>query len=315
MLQQTQVSRVLEKFEPFLARFPSARALAEAPEQEVLAAWSGLGYYRRAKSLHAAAKAIVTDHSGRVPDAVDALLTLPGIGRYTAGAIASMVFGQPAPIVDGNVTRVLLRLHGRSLAHGSPEALAWSWTRSEQLVAESAAPADFNEGLMELGATICTPRNPDCAKCPLRANCVANAQGLQNQIPLPKKPASRRALHCASALLQDSQGRLLVEPRDARGLWANMWQAPTLESADAAPDAAALHAWLGLSSLKPHSTFAHGTTHRDVIFYIWRTHPLTPTAAKRLTKSRPQAQWLSATEIAALPLSNPQRRILLTEAR
>jgi A/G-specific adenine glycosylase len=315
MLQQTQVSRVLERFDLFLARFPTVDALAAAPERDALALWSGLGYYSRARNLHAAAKAIVEVHGGCIPESLEELLTLPGVGRYTAGAIASMVFGQPAPIVDGNVTRVLLRIEGRSLAHGSPQALRWAWRRSEQLVAAARTPALFNEGLMELGATICTPRNPSCDRCPLRNTCRAREQGAQHRIPRPKQAAARRALHCASVLLRDSKDRLLVEPRAPRGLWASLWQAPTLESPDTAPDLGALHDWLGIPRLKSVSSFRHGTTHRSVVFHVWQSPPLTPAAAKRLARNRPTAEWLAPAEIAALPLSNPQRRILLASHR
>ncbi|MFG0315432.1 MAG: A/G-specific adenine glycosylase, partial [Phycisphaerales bacterium] len=162
MLQQTQVSRVIEKFGPFLERFPTVEALAAAPEDDVLAAWSGLGYYRRARLLHACAKAIVEHHDGVVPDSLDDLLELPGIGRYTAGAIASMVFGQRAPIVDGNVARVLLRVHNKPVPQTEKTTIDWAWQRAEELVGACDDPAVFNEAMMELGATVCVPKGPRC---------------------------------------------------------------------------------------------------------------------------------------------------------
>jgi A/G-specific adenine glycosylase len=312
MLQQTQVSRVLERFERFIARFPTPAALAEAQEQEVLAQWAGLGYYRRARHLHAAARMIVERHGGCVPENLNGLRELPGVGRYTAGAIASIVFGRHVPIVDGNVTRVLLRVHGRSLPHGSPQALAWAWRQAGSLVASCGRPALFNEGLMELGATICTPRNPACARCPLRGHCLARARGQQHRIPRPKRSPARSSLHCASVLVTDRAGRLLVEPRDTRGLWGGLWQTPTLESTQQ-PRAPAIRAWLGLRTIELHATFAQATTHRDVVFHVWHAPPLTPAGAALASAARPHARWLTKRQIDALPLSTPQRRILLAK--
>jgi A/G-specific adenine glycosylase len=162
MLQQTQVSRVVERFANFMARFPTVRSLADAPEQEVLAAWQGLGYYRRARFLHRAAQAIRDMHGAEVPDNVAALAALPGVGRYTAGAIASIVFGQAAAIVDGNVLRVLSRLADHETRMGDPAAERWAWRESTRLVQVASAPGVTNEALMELGATVCTPAAPRC---------------------------------------------------------------------------------------------------------------------------------------------------------
>ena len=214
MLQQTQVSRVLEKFGPFIVRFPTIGALAAATEDDVLAAWSGLGYYRRARLLHAAARGIVADFEGTVPRDTPALMTIPGIGRYTAGAISSIVFGRNAPIVDGNVTRVLLRLDGVMARHGSKEAADYAWPRAETLAGAAhglGVIAAFNEGLMELGATVCTPRNPACGVCPLRAHCRARKWGTQEEIPLPKKAPARLAVVHTALLVKDEGERVLLE--------------------------------------------------------------------------------------------------------
>src|SRR5690606_18318055 len=174
MLQQTQVSRVLEKFGPFLERFPSVEALAAADEGQIAAAWSGLGYYRRARHLQAAARAIVAEHGGRVPTKAATLENLPGIGRYTAGAISSIVFGEPVPVVDGNVTRVVLRIEGRDLPQEAPATARFVWERAAALVevaagtkAKGIGPGFLNEALMELGATVCVPRSPRCLECPI----------------------------------------------------------------------------------------------------------------------------------------------------
>ncbi|MFN9968973.1 MAG: A/G-specific adenine glycosylase, partial [Phycisphaerae bacterium] len=258
MLQQTQVSRVLEKFEPFLQRFPTVGALAAAPEQDVLAAWSGLGYYRRARLLHACAKSIVRDFGGVVPRDVDSLQELPGIGRYTAGAIASIVFNRPEPIVDGNVCRVLQRLDAKPGSASDKEVIAWAWERAESLVrqcpnspshlaarsegasthrangADAVTPATFNEGLMELGALVCTPAAPKCLVCPLRDLCLAREQGLVDEIPAPKARAKRSRVYHDTVVVWRKTARgveVLLEQRPATGLWAGLWQPPTVESA------------------------------------------------------------------------------------
>jgi len=178
MLQQTQVARVIEKFTEFVGRFPTVEALARADEGGVLAVWSGLGYYRRARHLHRAAREIVARFEGRVPTTVEELMTLPGVGRYTAGAVASMVFGRAEPLVDGNVARVLVRIEGRECS--AAEGVAWAWERAGELVRIAEAPKGqsakrsllgpgvFNEGLMELGAVVCVPRGPRCGVCPVR---------------------------------------------------------------------------------------------------------------------------------------------------
>ncbi|MEM9374068.1 MAG: A/G-specific adenine glycosylase, partial [Planctomycetota bacterium] len=200
MLQQTQVSRVLEKYTPFLERFPTAEALAAAAEADVLAEWSGLGYYRRARLLHAAAKAVVHDHAGSFPTDPARIRSLPGVGRYTAGAVASIVFGQREPILDGNVERVLLRLHAKPDPPKDKATQAWAWDRAQQLVDASDSPGVLNEGLMELGAIVCTPGAPKCRACPLRRACEAHRRGTAEEIPEPKPRARQKDWFAAWAL-------------------------------------------------------------------------------------------------------------------
>ena len=160
MLQQTQVARVVERYRAFLRRFPSVRVLAEAREQQVLAEWQGMGYYRRARNLHAAAKMIVRDFGGRVPRTADKLRKLRGVGRYTAASIASIVYGERTPLVDGNVQRVLARLDARPGRAQDPKLVKWAWRRAAELVELVDSPGSLNEGLMELGAVVCTPGSP-----------------------------------------------------------------------------------------------------------------------------------------------------------
>lgn len=326
MLQQTQVARVLEKFEPFMTRFATPRMLAEAAEHDVLALWSGLGYYRRARLLHACAKAIVERHAGRVPESVDALRALPGLGRYTAGAIASIVFGAATPIVDGNVARVLLRVSARQGVTAA-DAMEWAWDEAEDLVnAAAAAGVDvgvMNEAMMELGATVCTPRLPRCDACPIAALCRARADGTQESIPEPKRAAARRAI-TADVLVIRRGDRVLVRRRPARGMWAGLWEAPTRErpgtpegSGNAADtliadlgltDAGLEPSLCALESGRPETAFLHKTTHRDVYFRVWR---VTGERSRSVPKTKDESwRWVRLEELDGLGLSNPQAGIL-----
>lgn len=305
MLQQTQASRVAQRLPPFLERFPSLEALAGASVDEVLAAWDGLGYYRRARLLHAAAGAIVRQHAGRVPADVGVLRTLPGIGDYTAGAIASMVFNLATPAVDGNVARVLARVGGVRAAHNSREILAAARDRVRRLLPH-ARPAALNEALMELGATVCTPRSPRCGACPIRGMCEARARGQEETIPLPRAAPARRVLRLHCVVVRCGAG-VLVEQRGDSGLWHGLWQAPTLEASRATRED--LSAWLGHPVSMLVERFTHTTTHRDVRFRVWRAE--TPRGARARALARRGRRWVDALDAIALPA--PQRRILERE--
>lgn len=309
MLQQTQVSRVMERYNDFLAAFPTAEALAHADEDRVLELWSGMGYYQRARRLQAAAKALVDAHNGVWPTEPPSLMTLPGVGRYTAGAIASLAFGVRTPLADGNVARVLLRVHGREGSLNDPKTMRWVWERADALVKATPARtpvALLNEGLMELGATLCTPKAPKCEGCPWRGVCVAERDGLVDAIPAPKKAAEKKMLWCASLLVRDDTGRCLVEKRPSAGLWSGLWQAPTLETTERLTSrAVALAFGLG-GGLRRVEAFSFATTHRDVRFEVWSGNDL---PADRKTT------WKSLEQIERLGLSTPQRRILLRTAQ
>tara|TARA_R110002072_G_scaffold42064_9_gene117855 strand:- start:152326 stop:153366 length:1041 start_codon:yes stop_codon:yes gene_type:complete len=302
MLQQTQVSRVLEKYEPFITQFPTVQSLANAPEDEVLAAWAGLGYYRRARMLHACAKAIVEEHNAQVPEDVKTLQTLPGIGRYTAGAIASMVFGQREPIVDGNVTRVLLRLHNKPEPQTDKDTVKWAWDRADELVKSASRPAVFNEAMMELGATCCTPKNIRCARCPWKSQCQAFAHGTTESIPLPKPKAKQKPLYCATVVATKNNS-ILLEQRPDTGMWASMYQAPTIEHPDRAFTPAEIAEQLDIKAngLDELGRFKHITTHRVVEFVVYR-------AAK--VKPGPQHQYHPLVALDQIALSNAQRKVL-----
>lgn len=311
MLQQTQVARIAERFPGFLRRFPSIRALAAADLDEVLAAWEGLGYYRRARLLHAAAIEIVSNHRGRVPSDPQALRSLPGIGRYTAGAVASLAFGRREPIVDGNVIRVTLRIDGRPLASDDPQAIAWSWERARELVEASSDPAVLNEGLMELGATVCTPASPRCGECPVQSICRAKAAGETSAIPLPKRPPSRRAIHHqAIAIPGTSTGTLLLRQRPAKGLWAGLWELPTIESPNAlSREEIAGRLDVPAEAVRECGSFLQKTTHRDVFFHVLAVSRDRAKAARGSAAAR-GATACNETERRLLAMGVPQRRTL-----
>ncbi len=294
MLQQTQVSRVIEKFSTFMERFPTVQSLANAEEQQVLAAWQGLGYYRRARHLHAAAKKIMTDYDGQVPRDVVQLRTLPGVGRYTAGAIASIVFSHPEPIVDGNVQRLLARLDAR---HSPP--VEEIWIRAEQLVRVAEKPGVFNEAMMELGATICTPKSPRCDACPVAQHCSARKRKMQSEIPVPKAAPRQEHVHHHAVVVM-RRNLLLVEQRPETGLWSNMWQVPTFESMTAlSAQSLAEQLKFRVNDLTKRESFTHMTTHRRISFHVFAGR----TRARR-------GHWLQIDDTGELPMSAAQRRIL-----
>lgn len=315
MLQQTQVSRVLEKFGPFMERFATVEALARADEAEVMAAWSGLGYYRRARLLQACAKTIVREHEGTVAAEVEKLKELPGIGRYTAGAIASIVFGEREAIVDGNVCRVLQRLEAKEGHAGDKKVVDWAWRRAEELVAVTSRGkevARFNEGLMELGATVCTPDGPKCGECPLAGECGARAGGCTATIPAAKPRAKKKAVHHDVVVVyrkrDGGEYEFLLERRPVTGLWAGLWQPPSLEGKPATPEFASLASKLGLprtlsaQSRLPCETIFQ-TTHRTVHFRAWATEA---TASFRAGQRR----WCRGTLLHAVGISNAHLALL-----
>ena len=224
MLQQTQVATVIPYYERFLAAFPDVRALAAASEDRVLEHWSGLGYYRRAHHLHAAAKAIVAEHRGAFPRDVDTLATLPGIGRTTASAIAAFAFGARAAILDGNVKRVLARHRGIAGYPGAPKTRGQLWRIADSLLPERDIET-YTQALMDLGATICTRSAPRCGDCPVAGDCVAR---IEERIATLPSPRPRKALpqRAVRALVIERAGTILFEKRPAAGIWGGLWSLP-----------------------------------------------------------------------------------------
>ncbi len=281
MLQQTRVDTVKAYWTPFMRQFPDVATLAAADLQQVLAAWSGLGYYRRARLLHQGARHVHTTLGGSLPVKPDELRTIPGIGRYTAGAIASIAHDSPHALVDGNVARVLSRLQAITDPKQQLPDASNHWSLTQQIL-EAGSPRVLAQALMELGATVCTPKLPCCGECPVRGECLALARDLVAEIPAPKQraPSPQQDLW---ALGLRRQGKLLLIRRPAEGLLASMWSLPLLERPAAAPEAphgslfdrakptpAAIRKATGLRVIKPEALrepIKHVFTHR--VWILW----------------------------------------------
>jgi A/G-specific adenine glycosylase len=277
MLQQTRVETVVPYYERFLSRWPTVEALAAADPDDVRAAWSGLGYYRRAKLMLDAAHAIVHQHDGRFPGAFEELAALPGLGRYTAGAVASIAYDTSVPAVDGNVLRVLARFGGveGDVTRGAPNRCIWSL--AEEL-ARGPSAGDLNQGLIEVGALICTPRNPSCDRCPLAEDCRARRDGTIDRIPPPKKRPARATIEVTALLCLESDS-VLLERQPEAGLFADLWCLPMLEGRlepDAIGDEAKRKYGWDLEAIEPGPEIKHVLTHRDLLMRVVRAggkHP------------------------------------------
>ena len=301
MLQQTRVGAVLEHYAEFLRRFPDLNSLAAAGAHDVLAAWSGLGYYRRARALHRAARIIVRDHGGNLPGNAAALQSLPGIGRYTASAIASIAFHEPCAVVDGNVERVLRRLLG-----WRKQPLSRIWNAAQQLLSRRS-PGNFNQAMMELGALVCLPVSPCCEVCPVRRQCAT-----RGPLQRPARPPRRTAEITYGLAARD--GRVYLVRRGRReSLMPGMWELPQLPNGDCAGSGAGNGAangaphlpgvgrcGSGCGSLKPDFTLHHSITVTDHTVHVWRV----PAAGLRC------GRWLPLQDAPALPLTGLARRIL-----
>jgi A/G-specific adenine glycosylase len=231
MLQQTQVSTVIPYFQRFMDRFPTVAELAAASLDEVLHLWSGLGYYARARNLHKAARTVVDRHGGRLPDSFQALLSLPGIGRSTAGAILALSADQRHPILDGNVKRVLCRYFAVRGWPGQRQIEKRLWSLADDLTPAERV-ADYTQAMMDLGATLCRRGQPDCEGCPLRSDCRARAEGIQSELPTPRPKKTRPRRQTRMLLVVDSGDRVLLRRREAHGLWGGLWSLPEQAPAD-----------------------------------------------------------------------------------
>jgi len=314
MLQQTRVDVVVPYYQRWMARFPTVEALAAAELDEVLPLWSGLGYYARARNLHAAARAVVERHAGRVPVEPEALRALPGVGAYTAGAIRSLAFGARAAVVDGNVERVLARVDAIDDVASTAGKRAL-WARAEALVPDDA-PGDYNQGLMELGATVCTPRDARCLVCPLASLCRGRATGDPLAWPRPKVKRAPREVVAVAVLVERAGKILLVRRSPEETLWGGLWEPPWLaldagERPDATAAARALEARtaLGARGIEAWTTFEHVLTHRRIHFHAFRARATSSRAQARGAEAR----WVTRDEHDSLALAAWVRSLLEIE--
>ncbi len=273
MLQQTQVATVIPYYERWMRLFPTLSALAAAPESRVLKAWEGLGYYARARNLRRAAAQVLREHGGRLPDTAEALRRLPGVGRYTAGAVASIAFGRREPVVDGNVARVLCRLQRLRGNPKTPPLAERLWRIARAWLPPRRA-GDFNQALMELGATVCLPRNPLCPACPLRRRCAARARGEERR--LPRAPRRKALPHVEGAIgVVRHAGRILIDRRKPEGLLGGLWEFPggKIEPSET-PEACLrreLREELGIEAdvLRPLTVLRHAYSHFRVTLHVF----------------------------------------------
>jgi A/G-specific adenine glycosylase len=312
MLQQTQVSTVVPYFQRFCKAFPTLQSLADADEQQVLRLWQGLGYYSRARNLQAAVRKILSNFDGQLPDTVQDLQSLPGVGRYTAGAIASIAFNRRAPILDGNVARVLCRIDRIESDPREPATRDLLWQRAEQMLPEEGnRVGDFNSALMELGATVCTPRNPQCLICPVRQFCRAFADGVQDRIPAPKKsrinPLEKRWTFCIARRSKAGE-HWLIEQRPGKGRWAGMWQFVTLEATTKKPSPSILKSATNVSAsgLEHAGQIQHSLTHRRYTFDVYTCQT---NDGKLLKSDRPRI-WVTLNDLDRYPLPRPHQKIV-----
>jgi len=310
MLQQTRVETVLAYYQRWMKRFPDIAALAKASEQEVLSAWEGLGYYSRARNLHRAARMVLDEWGGELPQDRTGLRRLPGVGRYTAGAIASIAFGQDAATLDGNIRRVLARVFDVAERADSAHGAAVLWTLAEQHLPQGRA-GEYNQALMDLGATVCLPRNPDCLHCPLSGMCQAREGGFQEERPVLKpKPEVPHYTVTAAVLRRD--GKVLLAKRPSRGLLGGLWEFPggKVEAGETLPACLEreIREELGarIEVGEPLGVFQHAYTHFRITLHAYFCELMggepRPVEADELA-------WVAAPNLADYPMGKVDRLI------
>lgn len=310
MLQQTQVDTVIPYFERWMRRFPTLEALAAANQTEVLKLWEGLGYYSRARNLHRAAQIVFNDLSGKLPEDLKTLISLPGIGRYTAGAILSIAFDQKQPALDGNIRRVYARVTNSSAPIGTTSSDKHMWIFAESVLPDTRA-GDFNQALMDLGSAICLPQNPLCDQCPIQADCQAFSLGIQHSLPVKRQKAPiPHWIVGAGVVFRDS--KVLVAKRPQKGLLGGLWEFPggKLEPEDQDLAACIKRELLEELAVKvsvgePLGTYSHAYTHFKVTVHahICQLEP-NETLAESET-----LRWLHPTQLADFPMGKVDRRI------
>jgi A/G-specific adenine glycosylase len=310
MLQQTQVATVIPYYHRFLQAFPNVQALAAADEQDVLRQWEGLGYYRRARHLHQAARYLVREHAGALPDDPQVWESLPGIGRYTLGAVLSQAYGRRLPILEANSMRVLCRLFAIADNPRQSATQRQLWELADLLVSRRR-PGDFNQALMELGALVCTSTHPQCSRCPLRRRCVAAQQQRQHQLPRQGPAAATEHIDEVAVIVR-RRAQVLAVQRPAAGRWANLWEFPhgavhSGENLHAAAARVLLQSTGIRAKIESHlTTLKHGIMHFQVTIHaleaVYR-------GGRFRSSEHQQGRWLQPAQLAQLPLSAPQRRL------
>ncbi len=306
MLQQTQVSVVIPYFNRFIDALPDLPALARTSQDEVLALWSGLGYYARARNLHTAAKRCVELHDGDLPRDLDALIALPGIGRSTAGAILSQAWGDPAPILDGNVKRVLCRVFGIVGWPGLPKVEKPLWAIAETLLPD-ARLADYTQAQMDFGATLCTRADPACAICPLQDGCLALREGRVAELPSPKpgKPLPQRIAHML--IIEDGDQRVLLQRRPMTGIWAALWSLPEHADIEDARSWFDRHAHGDFDAAHAGEPVLHGFSHYRLHI---QPHRIVGVRPRDAVGDNDELRWATRAELAGIGLPAPVRRLL-----
>ncbi len=302
MLQQTRVAAVIDRYEAFLSNFPNVRALAEAPEQEVLALWSGLGYYRRARMLHKAARMVAFEMGGRMPESAAGLRELPGIGAYTSAAVASIAYGEPVAVVDGNVERVVQRLAGWGSESTAGQAMLARKTEDfANAILDPRRAGDFNQAMMELGATVCLPRNPQCLTCPIREFCETRGE---HPTPVPPRMRSQDAAYAlvlrkAASSVGSAAGTmpevLLVQRGPEQTVMTGMWELPALRES---------HVAAGQLRL----TLRHAIMQ---VNYTVRIRRVLEEECDALTQPSDRRRWFRVVELETLALTGLARKVLL----
>lgn len=314
MLQQTQVATVIPYYARFLDSFPDVAALAAAPTETVMAHWSGLGYYTRARNLHRCAQQVVSNHAGRFPSDPETLASLPGIGKSTAAAIAAFAYGARAAILDGNVKRVFCRVFGVEGFPGQAAVEKNLWQRAEAMLPAREIEA-YTQGLMDLGATLCTRTRPACDRCPMQSRCIAHASGRTAELPA-RKPKKAIPEKSTVMLVVMHEGEILMEQRPPEGIWGGLLSLPELnrlfsENSDVDLDeqlALALSSFGDIDEIMMLSSFVHGFTH-----YRLSVMPVQVTLRQRhVMAAQSDYQWRALAQISDAALPSPVRKLLAT---
>ena len=304
MLQQTQVTTVIGYFERFTAQFPTIQSLANAHVDDVLALWSGLGYYARARNLHKAAQIIAAQYNGKFPENIDDVIALPGIGRSTAGAILAFSKSQRHPILDGNVKRVLCRYYAIAGHPGKREVESQLWTLADENTPAKKV-SQYTQAIMDLGATLCTRKNPQCPDCPLLDSCAAKRQGLVDQLPSPKPKKKSPTKHIIMLIILGKKPNVLLEKRPPSGIWGGLWSLPECNIDTDINRHCQDKLGLNVLQANPLAPLKHSFSHYHLII-----NPHQLTVSKTDTLKEDNLKWIDLKQVHQLGLPKPVKSLL-----